>query len=617
MNDRLGATLAPGGVAFRVWAPERRVVVVDVEAPEPRRVPLQAQADGTHAGFAPGLGAGALYRYRLDADGPFPDPASRFQPQGVHGPSQVVDPDFAWTDHEWRGLDPETLVLYELHVGTFTPQGTFAAAAERLPELAALGVTAVELMPVADFPGQRNWGYDGVSLFAPARCYGTPEDLRRFVDTAHRLGLGVVQDVVYNHFGPDGAYHGQFSPHYHTRRHRTPWGAAINLDDRGSEAVRRLFLENALHWLHEYHVDGLRLDATHALFDDSRPHFLAELARQCRERARPGVRPLLVAEDHRNLDTLLRSPEAGGFGLDGVWSDDLHHVLRRLLAGDHEGYYRDYAGTAVELAEAVARGWLYCGAHSLHQGGPRGTDPAGIPPRRFVTFLQNHDQVGNRALGTRLHHDVELPQWRAALALVLSLPHAPLLFMGQEWAASAPFLYFTDHEPELGRRVTAGRRSEFRAFASFGADGTDVPDPQAASTFERSRLDWSERLVEPHASCLRLTRTLLRLRRERSLLAAPEWDGLEAGAAGADGLWVRRRAAGAERILLVRLRGAGEVAAPAAEGRSWRARFSTEDAGLAPDPQPIAVTAGHPVARFARPGAVLLEGPAPGAPAAF
>jgi maltooligosyltrehalose trehalohydrolase len=608
----LGATLSTGGVTFRVWAPERTRVAVEVEAPQARRVPLQPQADGTHSGFVPGIGAGALYRFRLDDDGPFPDPVSRFQPQGVHGPSQVVDPAFAWTDDGWRGLDPEALVLYELHVGCFTPEGTFAAAAKRLPDLAELGVTAVELMPVGDFPGARNWGYDGVSLFAPARCYGTPDDLRRFVDAAHRQGLGVVLDVVYNHFGPDGAYHGQFSPHYYTQRHRTPWGAAINLDDPGAAAVRRFFVLNALHWIHEYHVDGLRLDATHALFDDSRPHFLAELARACRERGRSGVRPLLIAEDHRNLDTLLRAPEAGGFGLDGVWSDDLHHVMRRLLAGDHEGYYRDYSGTTQELAEVVARGWLYCGRHSVHQGGPRGSDPAGIPPRRFVTFVQNHDQVGNRALGTRLHHDVGLPEWRAALALWLCLPHAPLLFMGQEWAASTPFLYFTDHEPELGRRVTAGRRSEFRAFAAFGRAGLEVPDPQAETTFARSRLDWSERLVEPHASCLRLTRALLRLRREGALLAEPAWDGLEAGPLGDDGLWVTQRGDSGERVLLVRFRGAGELAAPARGREPWRPVFSTEDPGLAPDPHPIVAHRDRPAAAFARPGAVLLETDLPG-----
>lgn len=599
-------------MGFRVWAPRRREVVLHVEAPQPLRLVLERQPDGSHAGFVPGLAAGALYRYGLDGDGPFPDPASRCQPRGVHGPSEVVDPAFAWTDDGWGGVALADLVLYELHVGTFTAGGSFVSLRERLAALADLGVTAVELMPVADFPGQRGWGYDGVSLFAPARCYGRPDELRAVVDEAHRLGLGIVLDVVYNHFGPDGAYHGQFSPAYYSRRHRTPWGAAVNLDDDGSAGVREFFVENALHWLHEYHFDGLRLDATHALKDESQPHFLAELARACRERGRPRVRPLLIAEDHRNLAQLLHEPAANGHGLDAVWADDLHHVIRRRLAGDCEGYYRDFAGSTHELATTLGKGWLFCGEHSEHLGGPRGTEPTGLAPRAFVTCLQNHDQVGNRAFGDRLHHEVELAAWRAATTLLLCLPETPLLFMGQEWAASAPFLYFSDHHEDLGQQVTSGRRREFGSFRAFAdpAAAARIPDPQAAVTFERSRLDWSERESPPHAATLRFTRQLLRLRRAGALLARDDWEGFGAAAAGPDAIVAWRRQPGLERLLLVRLAGAGSVRAPAwarAAGPPWRVVLSSEGPDFAVDSQPIRVEADGPAADFARPGAILLE----------
>jgi maltooligosyltrehalose trehalohydrolase len=601
-------------VAFRVWAPERSEVVLDLAAFDPERVRLERLPDGSHATFVPGLAAGALYRYRLDGEGPFPDPASRFQPQGVHGPSEVIDPRFAWTDAGWRGLRTEGLVFYELHVGAFTPEGSFASLRARLPDLVELGVSVVELMPIGDFAGQRNWGYDGVSLFAPARCYGRPEELRAFVDDAHRLGLGVVLDVVYNHFGPDGAYHGCFSPSYYTKRHATPWGAAINLDDRHSAGVRAFLIENALHWIREYHMDGLRLDATHALQDDSEPHFLAELAEACRAQGRPGPPALLIAEDHRNLGRLVRPREEGGYGLDAIWADDLHHALRRRLAGDHEAYFSDFAGTTVEIATTARAGWLFRGQHSRHQGKARGTDPAGLAPHRFVVCLQNHDQVGNRALGERLNHDIDLPEFRAATMLFLCLPETPLLFMGQEWAAASPFLYFTDHAEALGRLVTEGRRQEFQGFSAFRDAGarSRIPDPQDPLSFERSRLDWSEREREPHASVLRLTRALLHLRRTDPVLAAGGWEGFEVQACGEDALVVAwRRPETGERLLIVRLAGAGSVAPPMASASAagtWQVRLSSEAAEFAPDAQAIDATldAAAPAAHFCRPGAVLL-----------
>ncbi len=380
----LGARPGAGGVHFRVWAPDTRAVdlLLEPRGQEPWVVSMEKNADGTFTAFVPGLsaGAGARYRYRLDGQGPYSDPASRFQPDGVHGPSEVVDPaGFAWSDHQWPGVAAADLVTYELHVGTFSPEGTFEGVTRRLTELADLGVTAIELMPVADFPGERNWGYDGVDLFAPARCYGTPEDLRRLVDAAHRLGMAVLLDVVYNHLGPDGNYLAQFSADYFSSVHRTPWGPAVNLDGPRSEFVRAFFIENAIHWLREYHLDGLRLDATHRLFDDSPVHFLAELTAVVRDAVRDRTIHL-IAEDMRNLATMVRPAAEGGWGLDGIWSDDFHHELRRYLAGDSEGAFRDFRGILADLVQTINRGWLFCGAYSIHRGCLRGSDPSGLAP---------------------------------------------------------------------------------------------------------------------------------------------------------------------------------------------------------------------------------------------
>jgi maltooligosyltrehalose trehalohydrolase len=611
----IGASPVPGAVGFRVWAPERSRVEVCVETPGRGAVhPMRRLADGFHEALVPGLGPGDLYRYRLDGEGPFPDPASRFQPEGVHGPSEVVDPGaFAWSDVGWPGVDPATLVVYELHVGTFTPGGTFAGATERLPHLAGLGVSALELMPLADFPGARSWGYDGAALFAPARAYGRPDDLRRLVDEAHRLGLGVLLDVVYNHFGPDGAYAGVFSPHYLSGTHTTPWGAAMNLDGESSRPVRDFFVLNARRWLAEYHLDGLRLDATHALVDEGPRHVLAEL--QGRVRAALPRPVLLVAEDHRNLASLVQPEAEGGLGLDAVWADDFHHELRRLLAGDHEGYYADYAGRAAGVAAAVRDGWIFKGQRSEHFGGPRGTDPAGISPRRFVFFLQNHDQVGNRALGERLHHQVDLATFRAATTLLLCAPQTPLLFMGQEWAAPEPFLFFTDHEPGLGRLVTEGRRKEFRGFSAF-ADPRQrerIPDPQATSTFERSRLDWSRADEEPHASTLRLHRALLHLRRDEPLLRDAPGRTVRADAPDEDTVVVELAGEGRALLVVVRLRGAGTVdlrERRPPRGGSWAPVVDTEEPAFAASPRPVSIElAGEgPRVSFARPGAVVLRG---------
>jgi maltooligosyltrehalose trehalohydrolase len=626
----IGANVRAEGTVFQVWAPEvdRVDLVIEgiVGGVSDRQIAdqeMMRDASGHHTVVVSGAPPGTLYRYRLDGRGPFPDPASRWQPQGVHGPSAVVDPaTFQWTDAAWTGVPLERTVFYELHIGTFTPEGTFAAAAARLPTLADLGVTAVLVMPVADFPGTRNWGYDGVAPFAPARCYGSPDDFRRFVDAAHASGLAVHLDVVYNHLGPDGAYQATFSRFYYSTTHRNPWGAAINFDGPHSAPVRAYFIENARRWVHEFHIDGLRLDATHAISDHGPAHVLAELADAVRVSVEGSPRPVLViAEDSRNLNTIVRGRDTGGWAFDGVWADDFHHHLRRSLAGDTDGYFADFDGTAASIASTARQGWFFTGQLSPRRGQPRGTDPAGVPPERCVICLQNHDQVGNRAFGERLHHQISAAAWRAASTLLLILPETPLLFMGQEWAASSPFLYFTDHEPALGRLVTEGRRHEFAAFNAFSDPVTraHIPDPQASATFERSRLDWTERQHEPHASTLRLYRRLLELRRSPAM-ARGEAAIFEVEADGPHAVIVHRGQPDGTRLLtVVRLHGAGPVAiaplfARLPDGLTWRPLITTEDAEFAVDAAPptIAGGAGDVSIHFHRPGAVILAAGPPG-----
>lgn len=566
----LGANVYGNATRFRVWAPEAETVEVVLDGGGAHG--MAREADGFHAAVISGVGAGERYRYRVDGRGPFPDPASRYQPEGVHGPSEVVDwRHFPWTDGGWRGVDPGEVVLYELHTGTFTGEGTFAGAAEKLAYLKELGVTAVELMPVADFPGRWNWGYDGVAPFAPARCYGRPDDLRRLVDEAHRIGLAVYLDVVYNHLGPDGAYQSVYSRYYYSNVHESPWGKGINFDGAQSEAVRDYVIENALRWIHEYHFDGLRLDATHAIVDDSRRHIVASIASAVH--CSPGGRKAMVmAEDSRNLAWMLKPEREGGWGLDALWSDDFHHQMRRALAGDCDGYFEDFDGTVESIAATARKGWFYTGQPAAHFGGARGTETDGLTKDCFIFCLQNHDQIGNRAFGERLHHQIDGRAWRAASALLLLLPETPLLFMGQEWAATAPFQYFTDHHEELGRLVTEGRRREFRRFAAFAEQETweRIPDPQSEATFLRCRLDWEERGREPHGGVWRLYQDLLRVR--RGLVPA---EGVVT-AAGEDSILARRTARDGSPVLaVVRLRGSGTVSLPA--DARWRVLFTTED----------------------------------------
>jgi maltooligosyltrehalose trehalohydrolase len=616
-TPRLGAYFEEDAVTFRVWAPAHRQVELVLRPGDAsmRRLVLIPTDEGVFTLTRQDVSAGDLYEYQLDGKGPFPDPASRFQPQGVHGPSAVVDPrSFAWSDDGWRGIPLQRAVFYELHVGTFTDAGTFAEAIGRLPYLADLGVTVVELMPVADFPGARNWGYDGVSLFAPSRAYGTPDDLRRLVDTAHHLGLAVILDVVYNHFGPDGAYAGVFSPFYFSTRHRSPWGAAVNLDGEGSSQVREFFIENALHWLHEYHFDGLRLDATHGLIDDSRRHFVAELGTRARA-SLPGRQLLIIAEDERNLAVIVRDPQDGGWGLDAVWADDFHHQVRRLAAGDRDGYFEDYRGTIDDLAATIRQGWFYTGQFSAHHARPRGTDPSGVPLDRMIFCIQNHDQIGNRPFGRRLNHQIEPALFRALSALLLFVPETPLLFMGQEWAASTRFLFFTDHHAELGELVTLGRREEFSRFEAFADPATraHIPDPQALSTFTASRLRWDEIAKAPHAGILELYRAMLRLRRTEHVLQGR--GDLEVTAFDSASLGVLRRRGDKALLLVWCAEAPGQIDlrgwAPARRYATWETVLSTEDGRFAEshDPAPASSSiVSERTIRFPRPASVVLRG---------
>ncbi len=519
----IGAELVAGGGAhFRVWAPKAKRLFIDFHADSvAASIELQAESDGYFSAYAPEARAGWKYAYRIDdRAGQYPDPASRFQPEGPHGFSELIDPeDFSWTDQQWSGPDLAGQVLYELHLGTFTPEGTFAAAMRELPALAELGVTLVEIMPVAEFAGNFGWGYDGVDLFAPTRLYGRPNDFRKFVDCAHQLGLGVILDVVYNHFGPTGNYLGNFTDDYLSAKHHTDWGNGINFDSANCQPVREFFTANAGYWIDEFHVDGLRLDAIHAIVDDSPEHILKAIGKQVRKAA--GDRKTLVfAENEWQEGHVFRPIERGGYGLDGAWNDDFHHAARVAMTGRSEGYFGDYQGTPQELISAVKWGYLYQGQWNARQKRPRGTPAFDLEAKQFVTFLQNHDQVGNSPRGYRLHQLTSPGRARALTALFLLSPNTPMIFQGQEFAASSPFHYFADHEVELARLVREGRHREMQQFRSMaGPDSREcLLDPCAQQTFEESKLNLSER--ESHSAVYTMFKDLLRLRRDDPVFAA-------------------------------------------------------------------------------------------------
>ena len=570
---RLGATrLGEGRCRFLVWAPQAKSVEVHIVSPAERVLPLAAQPRGYFGGVLPEVGPGTLYTYRLDGGREFPDPASRSQPRGVHGPSLVTASEFRWEDTHWIGPRLADYVLYELHVGTFTAEGTFAAAIAHLDEIADLGVTAVELMPVAQFPGSRNWGYDGVCPFAVHGSYGGQQELKRLVAACHRRGLAVVLDVVYNHLGPEGNYLGEFG-FYFTDRYRTPWGAALNFDGPYSDEVRRYFIENALYWVEEFHVDALRLDAVHAILDHSARPFLEELAEAVHERARRlGRRVYVIAESHLNDARLARSPQRGGLGLDAQWGDDFHHSLHALLTGERTGYYGDF-GQVDHLARAWRDGFVYAGEYSAYRRRCHGSSSRDIAPGRLVVCAQNHDQVGNRLMGERLSHLLSFSRLKLAAAAVLLSPYLPQLFMGEEYGETAPFPYFISHTaPDLIAAVRNGRREEFAAFGWRD----EPPDPQGEDTFQGAKLDRRLRDKEPHRTLLEFYRELIRLRREVSALTPARRDGVEVSSCEDSGVLCIRNRRDADEALLIFNFGAGvaPLTVPASQGR-WEKRLDS------------------------------------------
>jgi maltooligosyltrehalose trehalohydrolase len=515
----LGATVMPdGGTSFRVWAPRAQQVAVIL--PESNRTPaaLQPEGDGYFSGTVPGVRHGDRYRYLLDGELERPDPASRYQPEGVHGPSQVVDPDrFQWQTPDWQGLPLEQYQIYELHVGTFTTQGTFDGVIEQLDYLVELGITSVELMPVAQFPGERNWGYDGTFAFAPQNSYGGPEGLKRLVDACHARGLAVVLDVVYNHLGPEGNYLHAFGP-YFTDHYRTPWGDAVNFDGPDSDPVRHFFISNALYWITEYRIDALRLDAVHGIYDFSACHILQELQQAVEQRSDELGRPAyLIAESDLNDVRLINPPEQGGFGLAAQWSDDFHHSLRTLLTNDRRGYYADY-GDFSQVAKAFSNGFVLDGCYSGFRRRRHGNSSVAVPPCSLVVCSQNHDQVGNRARGERLHEHLSLQQLKLAAASVLLSPYLPLLFMGEEYGETAPFPYFVSHgDPDLVAAVRRGRQKEFADFTE-----ETVPDPQDEQTFLSARLQPEQRRSGWQQELFSWYGALIRLRKEQQLTDCPD-----------------------------------------------------------------------------------------------
>jgi maltooligosyltrehalose trehalohydrolase len=584
----IGVELGPDGSAHaRVWAPGRETVELVVDGDGPWRAgasSLGREETGYFSGPLNGVSDGTRYRFRLDGRDAFPDPASRYQPEGPHGPSQVVDAGrYAWSDDAWRGVDIAHQVMYELHVGTFTPAGTFRGVIERLSDLGDLGVTVLELMPVADFPGRFGWGYDGVNLYAPSRLYGTPDDLRALVDAAHGAALGVILDVVYNHLGPDGNYLKQFSPRYFSST-TTEWGEALNFDEDDSEHVREYFLTNAQYWIDEFHFDGLRLDATQQIFDRSDPHILAEVGERVRQAARSRD-TIVVAENEPQRAAIVRPRACGGCGLDALWNDDFHHSARVAATGRGEAYYSGYRGVAQEFVSAAKHGFLYQGQWYAWQHNGRGTPSFDLAPAAFVHYLQNHDQVANGS-GERIHALTSAGKLRALTVLLLLMPQTPLLFQGQEFAASAPFLYFADHNPELSTLIRRGRATFLAQFPSLAtAEGAaSLDDPSDPGTFVRCTLDWSERRA--NEKMVALHRDLLALRRDDPVFRAQQRRSVD-GAVFDEQSFVLRffGASGDDRLVVVNLgprRHADPfaeplVASPAPSGTGWQVVFSSED----------------------------------------
>ncbi len=587
----IGAEIAPHkGVHFRIWAPKRHSVDAVLFPPASHsgtkvQIPLQPEGNGYFSAFAHDAVPGTRYGFRLDnGDQLRPDPASRFQPDGPSGLSEVVDPHrFSWSDQSWEGLQPPGQVLYEMHIGTFTSQGTWQAAAGELAELARLGITVVEVLPVADFSGRFGWGYDGVNLFAPTRLYGTPDDFRQFVNQAHVVGLGVILDVVYNHFGVSENWIREFADSYNTDRYESEWSEAINFDGKNSRPVREFFKANACYWIDEFHLDGFRFDATQAIHDASTPHVLAEISIAARKAA--GEKSLYLIAENEAQDVRTVCPaEKNGHGMDAAWNDDFHHAACVRLTGHNPAYYSDYWGSAEELIAAAKRGFIYQGQRSQWQKKPRGTSAIGLPATAFISFLQNHDQVANSATGERIDRLTSPGKLRAMTALWLLAPQTPLFFQGQEFAATSPFLFFADYSGELGAAVARGRAKFLSQFPNLGAPEAqrNLPNPTDPATFRRCKLDLNER--QSHRPIYNLHADLLRLRREDPVFAQQRPDRIDGVTLGADGLLLRYFGEnGDDRLLLVNF-GGDFLYSPAPQpllappaGYSWASLWSSED----------------------------------------
>jgi maltooligosyltrehalose trehalohydrolase len=520
-----GAKLVNGGVHFSLWAPSQDQVLVYLDNQGP--LPMRKSDEGWHDLMSSSAKAGTLYKFRLQDGLEVPDPASRFQPEDVHGPSEVVDPyNYKWKDGTWNGRPWEECVIYELHIGAFTQEGTFRSAIDRLDYLADLGITAIEIMPVADFPGSRNWGYDGVLLFAPDSSYGRPEDLKALVDAAHARNIMVFLDVVYNHFGPDGNYLPSYSPIF-TEHHKTPWGAAVNFDSEGSDLVREFVVQNAMYWISDFHFDGLRFDAVHAIKDDSEIHILDEMAARVRT---AGLKRQvhLVLENEENETAPLERVGGRPLYYTAQWNDDLHHVLHAAATKETSGYYADYTGCTDKLGRALAEGFAFQGELMGYRGSPRGEPSGHLPPTAFVSFIQNHDQVGNRAFGDRITSFAPAEAARAIISIYLLLPQIPMLFMGEEFGASQPFPFFAHFEPELAEAVREGRRAEFAKFPEFQDPHRreKIPDPTSEETFKSAKLNWAEAKKGPHAKWAALYRDLLKIRHSEII---PRLKGINGG----------------------------------------------------------------------------------------
>jgi maltooligosyltrehalose trehalohydrolase len=585
----VGAEFWPSrrGTDFRVWAPGHDSAAVVFEGPvEP--LPLareEGSDDGYRAAFGAGILPGTRYKYQLDGGEAFPDPASRFQPTGPHGWSEVVDPSaFQWSDSGWSGVKLAGQVIYELHLGTFTREGCWESAAKELQVLRQTGITLIEVMPVADFPGKFGWGYDGVQPFAPASIYGTPDDMRTFVDHAHAAGLGVILDVVYNHIGPDGNYLTKFSPFYLSKKHTTDWGEGLNFDGEHSQPVRDFFRENAAYWIREFHLDGLRLDATQDIHDESERHILIEIGEAARGAA-GGRDIVLVGENERQETRLLKPIKDGGYGLDALWNDDFHHSAIVALTGRRDAYYSDYRGSAQELLSAVKYGYLFQGQWYSWQHARRGHSTLGLPRPSMINFIENHDQVANSARGQRLHQLASPGMCRAMTALTLLAPGTPMLFQGQEFGASNPFLYFADHTAELAGKIKQGRQEFLAQWRTLKSPEMQriFADPASPATFERSRLDHSE--SSRHLEIYRLHRDLLRLRKQDKVISRQGEDGIDGAVLSQHCFIVRffAQPMGDDRLLALNLgiemefNPSPEPLLGPPEGKIWRTLWSSED----------------------------------------